>query len=287
MENIFYVYKLISTINNKIIYIGKGKNDRMYKHKLFALNNKHENKKLERTILKILKSGGDIVCEKIYFDLSEEVALEKEKQIIAEIGLKNLCNISIGGIGGDCITNHPDYEKICKQMGDTRRGKKRTENEIRAVVAGRQQWLNSEEFKEWKKIRSTAQKNLGDDNPLVSYIKNETVEQKQERMRNVLAMQRWNKGLTKETSESLMRVSEYRKGKIPANAYKYNVQNINTQEIIEFATLTDFKKFLKKTYGSLNEAKLQKHLNGVESHFKDFKVIDRKKYDKLTERTQQ
>jgi len=281
----FYVYKLISTIDNSIIYIGKGKGERMFKHKQFALCNKHDNKKLERKILKILKNGGDIICEKIHTDLTEVIALEKEKQIISEIGLENLCNISPGGIGGDCLTNHPRYKEICKQMGDSRRGKNRSESIVKTVIESRQKWLKSEECKEWKQQRSKAQKDLGEDNPLAKYIKSETVEQKQQRMANALSVPRWNKGLTKENSSILKNISEYRKGKIPANAEKCKVINIYTDEIIVFDTVSDFKKFLKETYGTLNHTKLQKHLNGVESHFKDFKVIDRKKYDKLTERT--
>ena len=156
---------------------------------------------------------------------------------------------------------------------------------MKTVIESRQKWLKSEECKEWKQQRSKAQKDLGEDNPLAKYIKSETVEQKQQRMANALSVPRWNKGLTKENSSILKNISEYRKGKIPANAEKCKVINIYTDEIIVFDTVSDFKKFLKETYGTLNHTKLQKHLNGVESHFKDFKVIDRKKYDKLTERT--
>lgn len=285
MDN-FYVYKLVSSLDNKTVYIGKGKNQRMYNHKRIALLNKHDNKKLERKILKIIKSGGDVLCEKIVENLNEQEALEIEKQVIGQIGLVNLCNLSPGGVGGDCITNHPDYQEICKRMGDTRRGKKRTESEVQAVVQGRQKWLNSEEFKNWRQQRSKIQKDLGEENPLVKYIKQETSEQKKQRMASVLSLPRWSTGLTKDNSLSLKRISEYRKGKIPANAEKCKVINIHTDEIIVFDTVSDFKKFLKETYGTLNHTKLQKHLNGVESHFKDFKVIDRKKYDKLTERPQ-
>lgn len=284
---IFYVYRLISSIDNKPIYIGKGKNQRMYNHKRAALLNKHDNKKLERKILKIIESGGDIICEKIVENLSEHEALEIEKQTIKQIGLLNLCNLSPGGVGGDCLTNHPKYQEICKRMGDSRRGRKRTEHEIQAVIEGMQNWLNSAEFESWKQQRSKTQKDLGDENPLVKYIKQETPEQRQQRMAGVLSLPRWNKGLTKDSSLSLQRVSEYRKGKIPANAKKCKVINMITNEVIVFDTVSDFKKFLKETYGTLNHTKLQKHLNGVDSQFKDFKVIDRKKYDKLTERPQQ
>lgn len=282
--NNYYVYKLTSTLTNKIIYIGKGKNNRMFKHKQHAKNYSCSNKKLERTILKTLNGGGDIVCEKIYDNLSEKIALQKEKETIQQIGIKNLCNLTEGGIGGDCLTNHPNYKQICKKMGDSKRGKKRTEKEIKAIIKGRSKWIASKEFKQFIKQRSVILKNLGKENPLCKYIANETPEQKKERMKNVLSVPRWNKGLTKETSELLRRDSEQKKNIIPINATKCVVKNNITNETLVFLTLYDFKKFLKIKHGSFNSHKLQKHIKGEVDSYKEFTIIQRIQYETRTPR---
>jgi hypothetical protein len=68
-EKLYYVYELIDPNDNKIFYIGKGYKERMYDHYNNVKNNKIPNEK------------------NVY---------EKEKQLIKEIGLENLCNITIG-----------------------------------------------------------------------------------------------------------------------------------------------------------------------------------------------
>ena len=283
--SIFYVYRLFVEKDGFTIYIGKGKNKRMFKHKQLALKNKCDNKKLERKILKVLSEGGDIQCEKFFDNLTETEAHKLEKETIEKIGIENLCNLAPGGYGGDCLTNHPDYEKICQKMGQHRKGKKRTKEELESIKRGKEEYLNSEKYIKWKENKSKTQKEAGINNPLYKYITSETPEQKKERMKGVLSVPRWNKGLTKETSETLQRESERRKNKIPANASKCKVKNIITEEIFEFETLKDFEIFLKNMYGSFNKMHLQFHLKGLRNSYKDYQIIERFKYGKLTQRS--
>jgi hypothetical protein len=283
--NVFYVYRLFIENNNITIYVGKGKNKRMFQHKHLALKNKCENKKLERTILKVLKGGGNIGCEKLFENLSETEAHNKEKELIETIGLVNLCNLAPGGVGGDCLTNHPDYENICRKMGQTRKGKKRTKEELENIKRGKEEYFKSEKYKEWKEQRSKNQREAGKNNPLYKYITSETLEQKKERMKGVQRVSRWNKGLTKETSKILREESERRKNKIPPNAFKCKVKNNITDNILEFETLKDFETFLKNIYGTFNKMHLQYHLKGLRPSYRDFQIIEKNKYGKLTRRT--
>ena len=276
-----YVYALKNSITGDIIYIGKGKGDRMLQHKKVSIQNKHCNKKLERKIHSVLRNGGDILCEKLYDGLTNDESLSIEKQIIADIGLKNICNLTAGGIGGDCLTNNPNYTDICKRMGDSRRGRKRSQEEIDAVLKGKVQYYSSEEFHNQKKIQSEYQKQLGENNELYKYIKNETAEQREKRMQACQAGPRWNKGLTKDTSDILKAVADKRRGCIPGNGERCYVEDINSGEVRIFETVSMFKAFLKDTYKSLNSGKLQMHLNGHVDSYRDFKVVKREKYGKV------
>lgn len=109
-KNIYYVYALVSSLDNKPFYIGKGKGRRMNCHLEFYFrceklskeefnSKKRINKKKFYKIRKILKNGGYIIYKKIISNLSDEKALRVEKNIIKIIGLKNLCNLTNGGEG--------------------------------------------------------------------------------------------------------------------------------------------------------------------------------------------
>lgn len=102
MENlIFYVYKLI-TSENEVIYVGKGSGNRMYKHTQIAMGNsinRTKNPKLYNKIKKIINSGGFVIPEIVFKSDSETDCLNEEIKLIQEIGLDNLCNLTIGGEG--------------------------------------------------------------------------------------------------------------------------------------------------------------------------------------------
>lgn len=127
--NIYFVYALIDPRDGSIFYIGKGKNNRPYRHLEEAKKtnkiNKGQNPYKIRKIKNILAAEYD--CYEIKYlheNLSEKEAFELEIKEIASHD--NLTNISLGGEGGDNITNNPNYDLICKHISEG--GKKRFED---------------------------------------------------------------------------------------------------------------------------------------------------------------
>lgn len=90
----YYVYRLIDPRNNLPFYIGKGKDNRMFKHEQYTMNGKYPNgnKKLFDRILEIKNKKLDIIYEKIFETEDEILAYKFENEKIREIGLENLCN---------------------------------------------------------------------------------------------------------------------------------------------------------------------------------------------------
>lgn len=115
--NIYFVYALIDPRDGSIFYIGKGKGDRPYRHLSEAKSGISCNPYKIRKINNILKAGYD--CYEIKYlheNLSEKEAFELEIKEIASHD--NLTNISLGGDGGDNITNNPQYEEICRRISE-------------------------------------------------------------------------------------------------------------------------------------------------------------------------
>lgn len=127
--NIYFVYALIDPRDGSIFYIGKGKNNRPYRHLEEAKKtneiNKGQNPYKIRKIKNILAAGYE-TYDVIYLhkNLTEKEAFELEIKEIASHD--NLTNISLGGEGGDNITNNPNYDLICKHISEG--GKKRFED---------------------------------------------------------------------------------------------------------------------------------------------------------------
>lgn len=101
-SKIFYVYKL-KTNDDITIYIGKGSGNRLHKHLQIARGNsknREKNPKLYNKISSVIKNGGYVKPEIIFESVDEQECFDKEKILINEIGLENLCNLSEGGEGG-------------------------------------------------------------------------------------------------------------------------------------------------------------------------------------------
>lgn len=94
----YYVYFLISPVDGKVFYIGKGKGNRMRKHVHLAKMNKvsNGNDYLFRKIKSILENFSDVEYRVVWKTDNEIEAYEKEQEYISEFGLENLCNISLG-----------------------------------------------------------------------------------------------------------------------------------------------------------------------------------------------
>ena len=90
----YYVYRLIDPRNKLPFYIGKGKDNRMFKHEQYTKNGKYPNgnKKLYERILEIKSQNLDIIYEKIFETENENLAYKIENEKIKEIGIENLCN---------------------------------------------------------------------------------------------------------------------------------------------------------------------------------------------------
>lgn len=101
----FYVYHLIDPRTNLPFYIGKGIGDRMYHHVNSVINKKipNKNKFLFNKIKKLLTLGYSVIYEKVYDNLTEQLAFQKESEEIRKYEIKRvggiLCNLSYGGEG--------------------------------------------------------------------------------------------------------------------------------------------------------------------------------------------
>ena len=93
----------------KPYYIGKGTDDRIYRHR-YIRNTKHRKDAKTSQLLKITDFVNIGIILK-YYNTNEE-AYNEEKLIIDEIGLDNLYNISPGGKGGFGNRKNKTYVEI-------------------------------------------------------------------------------------------------------------------------------------------------------------------------------
>ncbi len=106
-----YVYGHYKADTGDLFYIGKGTGDR-------AWSNRKRNKHWRHTVNK----HGYVV--KILEDnLTEELAYVKEKQLIEEVGLENLTNMTDGGRGG--TSGRECSQETRDKISKAKRGKKR------------------------------------------------------------------------------------------------------------------------------------------------------------------
>jgi hypothetical protein len=113
-SKIYYVYYLISPDTLEIFYVGKGKKYRMFKHESDVKNGRipNNNYKLYKKIKYILDSGNNILYKKVKENLTNDEAIELEKNEISKIKLENLTNICPGGEGNDNFTYNDNKEII-------------------------------------------------------------------------------------------------------------------------------------------------------------------------------
>lgn len=142
--NKYYVYVLEIENDGEIFYIGKGSNGRASCHKYEARNIKNQNY-LYRKIRKIWADGGDFKYKIVFYTDNEQLAFNKEIELIKLFGRQNLCNLTDGGEG---INGKNHTEETKKKIGDKNRGRKHTPETIqkmREVHTG--QTLSPEEWK--------------------------------------------------------------------------------------------------------------------------------------------
>lgn len=111
---VHYVYVLVEESTGEIFYVGKGKGKRMYHHVAHAKTHetpKSNNRHLFHKIKQILSNGGSVIEKKIHENLEESEALKLEADLISQIGIDRLCNISPFG----SITLPPSDSQTYKQ----------------------------------------------------------------------------------------------------------------------------------------------------------------------------
>jgi len=157
----YYTYILIDPISGKIFYVGKGQKLRMYAHVKDVQRNIIPNKNntyLGRKIQKILDSGLKVQYKKIFITENEQAAYDKEIELISEIGLKNLCNLTTGGEG---LTKSHSKETRKKMSDNNARywlGKSIPEETKLKMAESQRGKIHSNETK--KKISSSLKGNL-------------------------------------------------------------------------------------------------------------------------------
>lgn len=96
----YYTYELIDPRNNKVFYVGKGYKNRMYSHFNTVKSGQIlRNTKLNNKLKKLIKENLKPLYRKIETDI-EQVAFDKEIELIEFYGKENLCNLTDGGRGG-------------------------------------------------------------------------------------------------------------------------------------------------------------------------------------------
>lgn len=109
----YYVYQHKRLKDGSIFYIGKGKNGRF---------NSYEGRNLHW--MNIVKKDGGFTAEIIKDNLTNEEACSLEVNLISEIGLNNLTNMTEGGTGGDTRVKFTDeqYEEWLKNKSEAQTG---------------------------------------------------------------------------------------------------------------------------------------------------------------------
>jgi hypothetical protein len=134
----YYVYQLIDPRTNTPFYVGEGKGDRAWSHLSFksGCNNPHK----DRIIHKIQSLGLEVGVVIVKENLTKNESRQYEAQLIEEIGLDKLSNISananppvlIGEQNGFFGKTHSDENKI--KCGDSNRGKNtKTEAGVKSI----------------------------------------------------------------------------------------------------------------------------------------------------------
>lgn len=118
----YYVYELIDPRNDTVFYVGKGQQNRMYDHEgrvKRGLVPNRSNVYLGYKIKKILATGLKIKYNKVLITDNEQTSYDKEKEMIETIGLKNLCNVTPGGIGNNSNKGRTFTAEHRKNLSDS------------------------------------------------------------------------------------------------------------------------------------------------------------------------
>jgi hypothetical protein len=114
--DMYYVYVHKRKGTNKIFYVGKGTKSKS------GINRVESDKNRNIHWHHVVDKDGGYDYEILHDDLTESESFEIETQLINEIGLEHLVNMTDGGSGGDTLTNHPNIDEIGKKISEHHKG---------------------------------------------------------------------------------------------------------------------------------------------------------------------
>jgi hypothetical protein len=167
-----YIYGHYRESDGKLFYIGKGIGNRAW-----------DKKRRNRYWFRVVNKHG-LVVKIIEDNLTEEQAFSKEKQLIAEIGLENLANITEGGEGFTsefCKQRYKDPEQR-KKLSDIRKKKMEDPEFRKKMLSKLTGGILKISKEEWKKKVSEGQR--------LRYEQQELGEKTRE-LHKTLAKERW------------------------------------------------------------------------------------------------
>lgn len=214
------IYKIVCTKNNKV-YIGSSANllKRFQTHIRHLVSGKHRNPHLQSafTLYGIDYFEIEILefCSVEQLIIKEQYWMDFYKSYEREFGFNNT-------IASDSPLGYKHTDDAKHRMSEIKK-QQLAEGTIKSNLIG----------KGWKGRHTQETKDklsrdrLGSKNPM--WGRKESEDHKKQRMKNCLAVQRWNKGLTKNDDPRLEKLAVW-KGKIPPNALKCILTDINTKE---------------------------------------------------------
>jgi hypothetical protein len=252
-KKLYYVYELIDPRDDKIFYVGKGKDKRMYVHYNLVKNCKFPNRKnykLYKKLRELINENYKPVYKKIFESYNELETYKKEEERIKEIGLENLCNITLGF----CLTckNKKRFGKIPWNKGKNNCYSIRTLNKMSESHKGKK--CSGTGKKAWETRRKNS-------NHIIS---NET---KQKISKSL-------KGKHYHTNESKNKMSLAKKGKIPWNKGKNNcyskdqLQRIS-KSVKKSMTFDVRKKISEGTKKGMTKAVREKLSKSLKNYFRN------------------
>jgi group I intron endonuclease len=239
------IYKISCLINNKF-YIGSSFDieGRIKKHFKQLEKNKHTNPHLQYAYNLYGKSN-------FKWDIIEKCDVEKLLEIEQEWMDKTKCydrNIGFNNcIKSDSPFGYKHTDENKKIMSELKKGKKLNLETVHKISQSNKGKKRTAEQKE-----KMSKSKLGNKNPM--YGKKEDFEHKKNRMKNMLSVPRWNKGLTKEQDPRLEKLATC-KGKIPPNALKCELINLKTKDCWYGNSLKELSKNCPISLATINRIK--------------------------------
>jgi group I intron endonuclease len=182
------VYKIVNRVNGKC-YIGSSNNAklRLYMHKRALKKNKHENIYLQAAWNKYGKNN---FVFRVLFYCELDVLIEREQEMIDYYRMKNGKNYNLCPAAGSCLGFKHTEETKRKMMGNTNgRGRK-------GIKVSEETRLKQSLVHMGHKTGMTGKKHSEEARRKMSLAK-----------KGKKTGRSWNKGLTKETNESILRRS--------------------------------------------------------------------------------